>query len=98
MYKRQQEYDARFPHEKYTLGFAGRPGGPEFYISTVDNVANHGPGSQGSKTEADSCFAKVVGGFDVVERMRKQPAPKGMGFINDPAGYVAIDDIFLKDA
>jgi hypothetical protein len=93
-----QEYDARFPHEKYTLGFAGRPGGPEFYISTVDNVANHGPGSQGSKTEADSCFARVVGGFDVVERMRKQPAPKGMGFINDPAGYVVIDDIFLKDA
>ena len=93
-----QEYDARFPHEKYTLGFAGRPGGPEFYISTVDNVANHGPGSQGSKTEADSCFARVVRGFDVVERMRKQPAPKGMGFINDPAGYVVIDDIFLKDA
>jgi hypothetical protein len=26
------------------LVFAGRPGGPEFYISTVNNVANHGPG------------------------------------------------------
>ena len=51
-----------------------------------------------SSAEADSCFARVVGGFDVVERMRKQPAPKGMGFINDPAGYVVIDDIFLKDA
>ena len=27
------------------------------------------PGSQGSRTEADSCFAKVVVGFEVVERM-----------------------------
>ena len=25
----------------------GRPGGPSFYISTVDNTHNHGPGSQG---------------------------------------------------
>ena len=24
----------------------GRPGGPDFYISTEDNVVNHGPGSQ----------------------------------------------------
>lgn len=30
-----QEYHADFPHKKYTLGFAGRPGGPDFYISTV---------------------------------------------------------------
>ena len=39
--------------------FAGRPGGPAFYISTVDNVQNHGPASQGSGTEADSCFGKI---------------------------------------
>ena len=38
---------------------AGRPGGPAFYISTVDNVQNHGPASQGSGTEADSCFGKI---------------------------------------
>ena len=87
-----QEYDAQFPHEKLTLGFAGRPGGPEFYISTVDNVRNHGPGSQGSKTEADSCFAKVVGA-DVVERMRKQPAPKGLGFVNNKADYIVVEDV-----
>jgi len=85
-----QEYDARFPHRKYTLGFAGRPGGPEFYISTVDNTRNHGPGSQGSKTEADSCFAKIVDGFDVVERMRSQPAPKGLGFVTDPGDFIHI--------
>lgn len=48
---RFQEYSPQYPHEKHTLGFAGRPGGPPFYISTVDNVRNHGPGSQGSATE-----------------------------------------------
>jgi len=30
-----QEYHKDFPHKKYTLGYAGRPGGPDFYISTV---------------------------------------------------------------
>ncbi len=38
---------------------SGRPGGPAFYISTVNNVQNHGPASQGSGTEADSCFGKI---------------------------------------
>ena len=91
-----QEYDASFPHKKLTLGFAGRPGGPEFYISTVDNTRNHGPGSQGSKTEADSCFAKVVGGADVIERMKNQPGAKGMGFISNQANYIFVEDIALR--
>jgi cyclophilin family peptidyl-prolyl cis-trans isomerase len=74
-----QEYSDKFPHKKYTLGLAGRPGGPDFYISTVDNTRNHGPGGQGSydlPAEADSCFAKVVQGFDVVDRMHKAPHEK----------------------
>ena len=54
-----QEYSPSFPHEKYTCGFAGRPGGPAFYINTRCNIINHGPGSQGSKTDADSCFGKI---------------------------------------
>lgn len=89
-----QEYDARFPHKKYTLGFAGRPGGPEFYISTVDNTRNHGPGSQGSKTEADACFAKIVDGFDVVDRMKRQaggaPNGGGLGFVRNSEDYIQI--------
>jgi len=64
-----QEYSKDYPHVKGTLGFAGRPGGGAFYISTVDNTRNHGPGSQGSKTEADSCFGRVIEGQDVVERL-----------------------------
>ena len=31
-----QEYHASYPHVKYTLGFAGRPGGPAWYISPAD--------------------------------------------------------------
>jgi len=77
-----QEFSSSFPHEKYTIGLAGRPGGPDFYISTVNNVKNHGPGGQSSydlPEEADSCFGKVVKGFHVVDRMHKAPR-KGDGF------------------
>ena len=38
-------------YQKLTTLFIGRPGGPPFYISTQDNTENHGPGSQGSKSE-----------------------------------------------
>lgn len=48
---------------------AGRPGGPDFYISTIDNTKNHGPGSQNKDAklldEADNCFAMLISGFDV---------------------------------
>ena len=73
-----QEYSPEFPHVKGTLGFAGRPGGPAFYVSTVDNTRNHGPGSQGSKTEADSCFGRLADANSeaVVERRELQPGGK----------------------
>jgi cyclophilin family peptidyl-prolyl cis-trans isomerase len=75
-----QEYSPNFEHKKYTLGFAGRPGGPDFYISTMDNSKLHGPGGQTSyedPTEADPCFAKVVEGFNVVDRMALSPVKPG---------------------
>ena len=75
-----QEYSPKFPHEKYTLGFAGRPGGPDFYISTMDNTRLHGPGGQTNyedPTEADPCFAKVVDGIDVVQRMEQLETKDG---------------------
>lgn len=90
-----QEYHRDFPHKKYTLGYAGRPGGPEFYISTVDNTQNHGPGSQGSQTEADSCFGKIVEGFDVVARMMKQPGKGPSGFIISPSNNIKIVEMTL---
>jgi len=75
-----QEYSPKFPHVKYTIGFAGRPGGPDWYVSTIDNTRNHGPGGQQSyavKSEADPCFGKVVEGFAVVDKMLKQPVKEG---------------------
>ena len=64
-----QEYDASFPHVPHSVGLAGRPGGPDFYISTKDNTFNHGPGSQNAEArhtgEADPCFAKVIGGREL---------------------------------
>ena len=67
-----QEYSEKFPHKPYTLGFSGRPGGPDFYISTIDNTHMHGPGGQLNTDlieEADPCFAKVIRGFDVVDKI-----------------------------
>ena len=37
------EYSPDYPHLAYTVGFSGRPGGPDFYINTVDNSLSHGP-------------------------------------------------------
>lgn len=75
-----QEYSPAFPHEKYTLGLAGRPGGPDFYVSTQNNTRLHGPGGQTSyddPNEADPCFAKVVEGFEIVDHMQMSPLKPG---------------------
>lgn len=38
-----QEYSPKYPHEKYTIGYAGHPlSGPEFYINLLDNSLDHG--------------------------------------------------------
>jgi hypothetical protein len=95
-----QEYHPDFPHLQYTLGYAGRPGGPEFYISTLDNVQNHGPGSQGSKTEADSCFGRILpteANIQTVKRMQKQPGKqKPAGFVDHPRNYINIVSLTLQ--
>lgn len=86
-----QEYSPKFPHKELTLGYAGRPGGPAFYISIIDNTNNHGPASQGSSTEADSCFGRIVGGRSVIERIKKQPGPlDNMGFVKGKANIIHI--------
>lgn len=70
----------------------GRPGGPAFYISTVNNVANHGPASQGSASEADSCFGRIQPqSLEVVKRMQQQPgAAKPMGFVSSAKNHIKI--------
>ena len=133
-----QEYNSAYPHQKYTLGYAGRPGktitthslhvyavlyyihtdiyytaihctvstiytgGPEFYISIEDNTKNHGPGSQGSNVEADSCFGKLLinsidDNINTVKRIQKQPGgTPPYGFIEKPINFIDIVDMKLK--
>jgi hypothetical protein len=73
-----QEYSPEFPHAKYTTGYAGRPSGPEWYVSIQDNTKAHGPGSQQKHNphEADSLFGKVVpgsGDLTVIPRIHSTP-------------------------
>lgn len=86
-----QEYSEKYPHERYTLGYAGRPGGPDFYISMQDNSKLHGPGGQGSyedPTEADPCFGKIIDGHHIADRIHQSPVQPG-GY-NRMMKYVAI--------
>ncbi|GMI34575.1 hypothetical protein TrRE_jg13182 [Triparma retinervis] len=78
-----QEYSELYPHQKFTIGMAGRPGGPDWYISTVDNTRNHGPGGQKSyniQAEADPCFGRVIEGFEVIKRIQALEVEEG-GFM-----------------
>jgi hypothetical protein len=67
---------------RYTVGFAGRPGGPDFYINKVDNSINHGPGGQSHHDlheEADPCFGKVVGGIELMDEINRIPVDREKG-------------------
>ncbi len=62
------EYNEDYPHEKYTVGFPGRPNaGQDFYINLQSNVAHHSPrfvkvGGTGEEQfiEGESCFGKIT--------------------------------------
>jgi hypothetical protein len=63
------EYSPDFPHIPWSVGFTGRPGGPDFYINKMDNTISHGPGGQYQHDLdefGDPCFAKVVDGYDTL--------------------------------
>jgi hypothetical protein len=56
------DYSADFPHLPWTLGYTGRPGGPDWYINKLDNTKGHGPGGQRQYAldeQGDSCFGIV---------------------------------------
>ena len=65
-----REYSPKFPHARYTVGFAA-DGSPSFYINTEDNTQIH---------VGDPCFAKVVSGFDAVRRLEASPTRNGIWF------------------
>jgi len=63
------EYDHHnnLPHEQYTVGYANK--GPEFYINTRNNTLLHGGFLPHLQPKPDPCFAKIIEGFDVIDRM-----------------------------
>ena len=67
-----QEYSENYVHERFTVGVAGFPGGPDWYINLVDNLQNHGPGGQ-HPTLANPCIGKIVSGFETVAKIQQQP-------------------------
>mmetsp|Transcript_11202 Transcript_11202/g.17323 ORF Transcript_11202/g.17323 Transcript_11202/m.17323 type:complete len:472 (+) Transcript_11202:218-1633(+) len=89
------EYHEEFPHEPWTLGFTGRPGGPDWYINKADNTKPHGPGGQYQhdlEEQADSCFAKIVDGKDTLQRIfRAETYPRDSEyafFLTEPVEIV----------
>ena len=91
-----QEYSPAYPHKERTVGYAGRPSGPAWYVSIEDNSKNHGPGSQQDHNpfEADSCFGTVIEGYDQhVLRIRKV---EGMGFLGDAKKHVLIKSMTIQ--
>ncbi|KAL7435203.1 hypothetical protein ACHAXM_004505 [Skeletonema potamos] len=86
-----QEYSKEYPHKKYTVGYAGRPSGPEFYISIQDNTHAHGPGSQQQHNpyEADCIIGTVIQGVrdGTVDRIHTMP---GKEFLGDKKKWVLI--------
>lgn len=73
------EFDPDYYHQKYTVSFLGSFGpsehsGPAFYINTQDNAHRHNErGGTPVFVGSDSCFGRVVEGFDAVERLKAMP-------------------------
>jgi len=59
------EHSDRYPIEKYSVAFAGRPGGPHFYINLLDDDDESARSKQLDMGEA--CFGKVVEGRHVFD-------------------------------
>ena len=76
-----REYNNNFPHAKHTLGLAGNPPGPNFYINRNDN-SHHNDMS-------DPCFAKVIRGEGVIERMSSLPTAEDGATLERPVVIVS---------
>jgi len=58
------EFNERYDHEKYTVGYIAAHPGPSFYISLEDNKESH---------VGDPCFGKIISGFETVDRISSSP-------------------------
>lgn len=57
-----QEYSKEFPHKKGTTGYCGRPSGPCWYVSLIDNTVNHVSDYEGLESVL-LCFLNVCSFF-----------------------------------
>ena len=85
-----QEYSPEYPHKERTVGYAGRPSGPAWYVSIQDNTHNHGPGSQQKHNpyEADAAIGRVIEGYE--ESVLRITKVQGQGFLGDAKKHVLI--------
>jgi len=68
------DYSPEYPHIPWTVGYTGRPGGPDWYINKVDNTEGHGPGGQAQhelEEQGDSCFGTVSRAGEGRDRIAK---------------------------
>lgn len=89
------DYSEEYPHVEWTIGFAGRPGGPDFYINWDDNTELHGPGGQyqhALEEQGDSCFGRIKSGQDVLtaldDRATIEDGTDWDGFFLEPVTIV----------
>lgn len=80
-----QEHSRNLNHQQYTLGYPGRPGGPDFYLNLQDNSKQHGLGADLTHRsefmiEADPCFARIIRGFNTLERIHRSNVQEEDGF------------------
>lgn len=67
-------------------------------MSTVDNSQNHGPASQGSRTEADGCWGRLAGGetsLQTIKRIQKQPGGQPPSMFTGEKDFVRIPQVSL---
>lgn len=84
-----------FAHDKYTLGYAGRPGGASaIYVNSADNVRNHGGDRKG---EPDAVFGELLlSSRPTADRMKTQPgADPPNGFVSKKEHHIKITGIEL---
>ena len=75
------EYHHDHPHVPYSLGFAGDPAGPIWYINKLDNTIPHGPNGDQKFGDPQPCFANIIIGKDVVDRIAKLPHSKDTPYL-----------------
>eukprot|EP00571_Detonula_confervacea_P009601 CAMPEP_0172316588 /NCGR_PEP_ID=MMETSP1058-20130122/28750_1 /TAXON_ID=83371 /ORGANISM="Detonula confervacea, Strain CCMP 353" /LENGTH=465 /DNA_ID=CAMNT_0013030929 /DNA_START=210 /DNA_END=1607 /DNA_ORIENTATION=+ len=90
-----QEYSPKYPHEKYTVGFAGMPhSGPEFYINLLDNTLDHGTLEERKfKMGPDMYAAWAMEAFGSVEEADEKAIEPYPCFGKVIKGFDVVDEI-----